>query len=46
MVKCSPGWCTGYSNYKETITAINEVVKEIREEVKTIPTWAQYERAV
>lgn len=46
LVECFPGWCTGYSDYTETIKAINEAVKEMREEVKTIPTWAQYERAV
>ena len=44
MVKCSPGWCTGYSDYNGTITAIKDAVKEIREEVKQTPTWAQYER--
>lgn len=44
LVKCSPGWCTGYSDYNGTIAAIKEAVKAMREEVKTIPTWAQYER--
>lgn len=28
------------------ITIIKAAIKEMREEVKTIPTWAQYERAV
>lgn len=45
LVKCSPGWCTGYANYSETITAINEAVKEMRTEAKTTPTWRQYEAA-
>ena len=34
----------GYSDYNGTISAIKEAVKEIREEVKQTPTWAQYER--
>lgn len=46
LVKCSPGWCTGYSDYKGTIKAIKAAVKEMREEIKTVPTWAQYERSV
>lgn len=37
---------TGYNDYKGTIAAIKAAIKEMREEVKTIPTWAQYERAV
>lgn len=44
LVACSPGWCTGYSDYKGTIKAIKEAIKEMRTEVKTIPTWKQYER--
>ena len=44
LVQCSPGWCTGYSDYKGTITAIKDAIKEMRQEIKTIPTWAQYER--
>lgn len=46
LVQCSPGWCTGYNDYKGTIAAIKAVVKEMREEVKRTPTWAQYEREV
>lgn len=44
LVECSPGWCTGYSDYNGTIKAIKDTIKEMREELKTIPTWAQYER--
>lgn len=40
-----PGWCTKYNNYSHTINAINEAVKEMRAEVRTTPTWIQYERA-
>lgn len=42
LVKCSPGWCTGYSDYNGTIKAIGAAIKEMREESRTIPTWAQY----
>ena len=45
IVQCFPGWCTGYSNYAETIAGIKEAIKEMREEVKAIPTWTQYNRA-
>ena len=44
LVKCSPGWCTGYSDYDGTIKAIKQAIKEMRNELHTIPTWAQYER--
>lgn len=46
LVKCSPGWCTGYSDYNGTIQAIKAAIKEMRSELKTIPTWLQYERGV
>lgn len=45
LVACAPGWCTGYSDYKQTLQKINEAVKEMREEVKNTPTWLQYNRA-
>lgn len=44
LVACYPGWCTGYEDYKGTCKAIEAAVKEMREEVKTVPTWKQYER--
>ena len=44
FVACYPGWCTGYKDYNETIKAIKEAIKEIREEYKTIPTWRQYQK--
>lgn len=34
------------SDYKGTLEKIAAAVKEMRQEVKTIPTWAQYERSV
>lgn len=44
LVACFPGWCTGYKDYKGTLNAIREAVKEMRNELKTLPTWAQYNR--
>jgi len=44
LVKCSPGWCTGYADYNGTIKAIKEAIKEMRLELSTIPTWLQYNR--
>lgn len=38
LVKCSPGWCTGYSDYNSTIKAIGKAIKEMREESRTTPT--------
>lgn len=46
LVKCSPGWCTGYSDYNGTIAAIKDAVKEMRTEAKQTPTCAQYESEV
>ena len=46
LVACSPGWCTGYSDYNGTIRAIKAAIKAMRDELKTIPTWAQYNREV
>lgn len=45
LVQCSPGWCTGYNDYKGTLKAIKAAIKEMRDELRTIPTWAQYNRA-
>ena len=44
LVQCFPGWCTGYSDYKETIRAINDAVKVMRADVRNTPTWAKYNR--
>lgn len=45
MVQCSPGWCTGYNDYKGTLKAIQAAIKEMREEARTTPTWLQYNKA-
>lgn len=46
LVQCFPGWCTGYSDYKTTIKAINAAIKEIREEIRNTPTWFYYENNI
>ena len=45
LVACYPGWCTRYEDYAGTIKAISAAIKEMREEVKAVPTWRQYETA-
>ena len=45
LCKVSPGWCTAYYNYYESIEAINEAIKEMREEVRTAPTYKTYKFA-
>ena len=44
LVSVWPGWCTTYHDYKTTLNHINKAVKEMREEVRTTPTWRQYEK--
>lgn len=46
LVKCSPGWCTAYCNYWETVKAINAAIQEMRDEVKSTPTWSRYNKGV
>ena len=36
----SPGWSTRYYSDAETETKIKEAVKEMRDEIRTAPTWA------
>ncbi len=44
VVECSPGWCTGYSTEAETISAIKKVVVDMRGEIRTTPTYRQFEK--
>lgn len=44
LVSVAPGWCTGYKDYKGTLAAINDAIKEMRAEAAIIPTWRQYEK--
>ena len=34
-----PGWCTGYSDYKETLQYLDAAVRDMRDTVKNTPTW-------
>lgn len=44
LVSVYPGWCTGYADRKQTLKDINKAIKEMREELKSTPTWAVSER--
>lgn len=37
----SPGWCTAYYDYNESIQRLKTAIKEMRETVKKTPTWLQ-----
>ena len=39
---CFPGWCTTYGSYEDTKKAINEAIKEMRNEARQAPTWRTY----
>ena len=39
-----PGWRTSYKDRETTLHSIDKAVKEMREDARTTPTWAQYER--
>lgn len=34
----SPGWCTSYADYNETVNILNNAIKEMKEDVKNTPT--------
>ena len=37
----SPGWCTAYYDYNESLKRINKAIKEMRDTVRNTPTWAK-----
>lgn len=39
LVSCSPGWCTGYKNYSDTIRDIDAAVCNMRYDIKSAPTY-------
>ena len=39
LVQVWPGWCTSYKTHDESIEAIKTAIKEMRAEIKSIPTW-------
>jgi hypothetical protein len=40
-----PGWCTSYGDYKTTISEINAAIKEMKSEIKSIPTYYKLKAA-
>lgn len=38
LCACSPGWCTAYYDYKESLKQLNRAIKEMRATVKNTPT--------
>ena len=44
LCKCSPGWCTGYYDRVESVKAVKQAVKEMKEEIRSIPTWGYCKR--
>lgn len=45
LVECKPGWCTTYSNYKDTVKAIKKAIRAMRDEVATTPTYYKLKAA-
>lgn len=39
LVQVWPGWCTSYHTHIKSIEAIKTAIKEMRTEIKNIPTW-------
>ena len=39
VVQVFPGWCTGYDTVPDTIAAIKKAVADMRDDVRTTPTW-------
>ncbi len=39
-----PGWCTSYKTRDESIQAIKQAIKELKETIKHTPTWGYCER--
>ena len=39
-----PGWCTSYKSRNESIKAVKEAIRDMKEEIKGIPTWEHCKR--
>lgn len=33
FVRCTPGWCTGYSDHKGTVAAIRSAIRELKQRI-------------
>ena len=40
-----PGWCTGYADYKNSLKDLSAAIKEMRNTVKSTPTYKNYYKA-
>lgn len=40
-----PGWCPSYKDRETTLKSIQTAILDMRAEVKSTPTWKQYERS-
>lgn len=41
IAACSPGWCTTFYNYNDTITKICGAIQAMQDEIKNTPTYYQ-----
>lgn len=39
-----PGWCTGYADYNKSLEELNAAIYEMRETVKSTPTWRKVQK--
>lgn len=39
-----PGWCTSYKSRNESINAIKQAIRGMKEEIRAIPTWEHCRR--
>lgn len=44
LVACFPGWCTSFLNEEETKKEIKKAIKQLKEDIKKIPTYKIYKR--
>lgn len=44
IVSCYPSWCMGYANRTQTLKDIKAACKAMRDEIRTTPTYRQYNR--
>ena len=46
MAVVYPGWCTTWLNYEESKKAIKKAMAELRRQIKSIPCYSRYRKAV
>lgn len=40
-----PGWCTGYADYKKSLSELSAAIREMHDTVKATPTYNKYVKA-